>query len=339
MSETEKDMEIIALRSQLSLVQQKIINKKIPKPQPTNPFRLLWVFMSKFFSNWKSWLLIVKPETVVAWHRQAFKLFWTFKSRKRGRPEISRKIIALIKKVHKENPLFSPEKIYEHLVNLSIEDVPSPTTIAKYLPETRKPPTQKQLQSWSTFLKNHSKDIWSMDFFVVPTLSFQPLYVLFLISHERRKIEFVNVTSTPSTQWVKQQFRNVFFSKNPPKYLIHDNDAMFTSNDFKNFLVSFGIKSKKTSIKSPWQNGIAERCVGIFRRELLDHIIPFSVIHLQNLLWKYVNSFYNPNRTHQGIGCETPIKTEKKQPISIQNVVLKETPILGGLYHTYDRVA
>lgn len=339
MSDAEKDMEIIALRSQLSLVQQKITNKKIPKPQPTNVFRLLWIFLSKFFGKWKSWLLLVKPETVVAWHRKAFKLFWAFKSRKRGRPKISRKIIALIKKIHKENPLFSPEKIHEHLVNLSIQNVPSPTTIAKYLPETRIPPTQKQLQSWKTFLKNHSKDIWAMDFLVVPTLKFQPLYVLFFISHERRKIEFINVTAAPSTQWVKQQFRNAIFESDPPKYLIHDNDPMFTSTDFKDFLTSVGIKSKKTSIKSPWQNGIAERCVGIIRRELLDHIIPLGVRHLQQLLYKYVNHFYNSNRTHQGIQCETPIRTEKMQPISLKDVVLNKTPILGGLYHTYKRAS
>ena len=128
----KKDIEILALRSQLSLFKQQIDNKKIHKVKTTPAFRLLWIFISKYFDNWKSILIVVKPETVVKWHRKAFKLYWKRKS-KHGRPCVSRQTIALIKRIHKENPFLSPEKIYEQLCNLNVSDAPSPNTIAKYI--------------------------------------------------------------------------------------------------------------------------------------------------------------------------------------------------------------
>src|SRR5690606_29345182 len=128
----------------------QVIDKKIPKPTVTPAYRQLWVLLSKFYSRWKENLVIVKPETVIRWHKTAFKLYWMHKSKKRGRPKISMKTISLIKPIHKENPLLSPEKIHERLVDLNITDVPSPNTIAKYIPEVRKPPSEKQKQSWKT---------------------------------------------------------------------------------------------------------------------------------------------------------------------------------------------
>ena len=119
MSDMDKDMEILALRSQLSLIQQQILNHKMPKPRFTPAYRQLWVLLSKVFSDWKSALFLVKPKTVIGWHKNAFKLYWKRKSRKTGRPKISPEIIALIKQIHKENPLLSPEKIHERLINLS----------------------------------------------------------------------------------------------------------------------------------------------------------------------------------------------------------------------------
>ena len=124
------------------------------------------------------------------------------KSNKSGRPKISMKTIALIKQIHKENPLLSPEKIYERLIHLAVTDAPCPNTIAKYIPKIRKPPSDKQRQWWKIFLQNHSKGIWSMDFFVVPTINFKVLYVLLILSHDRRKIEHYAVTANPSSSWM-----------------------------------------------------------------------------------------------------------------------------------------
>jgi putative transposase len=339
MSEEEKDEEIIALRSQIAVLNQKVIDKKIPKPTVTPAYRQLWVLLSKFYSRWKEDLVIVKPETVIGWHKTAFKFHWLLKSKKRGRPKTSRKTIELIKRIHKENPLLSPKKIHERLVDLNITDAPSPNTIAKYIPEVRKPPSEKQKQSWKTFLKNHRKEIWAMDFFTVPTLYFKVLYVFIIISHDRRKIEHFAVTTNPSSAWVAQQIREATPFGETPKYLIHDNDPTFTSKLFKEFLSNANIKAKRTGIKSPRQNGICERAVGILRAELLNHVIPFNQKHLEYLLQKYLKDYYHPVRTHQGLNCQTPILSDKPPETKVEDSKLVSKPILGGLYHSYKKVA
>lgn len=335
MSDIAKDLEIIALRSQLALVYQDILNKKIPKPKTTQSFREQWFVLSKLFPNWKSVLVIIKPETVIGWHKKRFKLFWFLKSKRRGRPKTSRATIALIKRIHRENPLLSPEKIYERLIELNITDAPHPNTIAKYIPKLRKPPSEKRQQSWKTFLANHRKGIWAMDFFVVPTLYFKVLYVLLIVSHDRRKIEHVAVTANPTSVWVAHQIREATPFEIKPEYLLHDNDGIFTGKDLQEFLAHSKIQSLRTSFHSPWQNGICERTVGILRRELLDHIIPLNEKHLAYLLREYIEKYYNPARTHQGINCRTPILAEKPPETSIADTVLESEPILGGLYHTY----
>jgi len=329
----------LALRSQLSLFQQQSLNHKTPKPRVNAAFRQLWVILSKVFPKWKSSLFIVKPETVIGWHKKAFKFYWMLKSQKSGRPKISRQTIALIKRIHKENPLLSPEKRYERLIDLAITDAPCPNTISKYIPKLRKSPSEKQKQSWTTFLKNHRKEIWSMDFLTVPTLYFKVLYVFILISHDRRKIEHFAVTTNPSSAWVAQQIREATPFGKTPKYLIHDNDATFTSREFKTFLANANIKSKKTGFKCPWQNGVCERIVGILRQELLNHIIPINEKHLQYLLKEYIEKYYNPVRTHQGIDCQTPIVKEKLPQTTVTQTALKSKPILNGLYHDYQKVA
>ncbi len=311
LSDINKDLEIVALRSQLSIVQRQILDRKIPKPHLTPAFRQLWILLSKFVPGWKSSIFLVKPETVISWHKKAFKFYWILKSKKPGRPKISRQTIALIKRIHKENPLLSPEKIYERLIDLAVIDAPSPNTISKYIPKIRKSPSEKQKQSWTTFLKNHRKEIWAMDFFTVPTLYFKVLYVFILISHDRRNIEHFAVTTNPSSAWVAQQIREATPFGSTPKYLIHDNDSTFTSRELQNFLANTNIKSKKTGFKCPWQNGTCERTVGILRQELLNHIIPINEKHLKYLLKEYIVNYYNPARTHQGIDCQTPILKEK----------------------------
>lgn len=222
---------------------------------------------------------------------------------------------------------------------LNVTDAPAPNTIAKYLPSTRKPPSEKQIQSWKTFLKNHRFNTWAMDFFTVPTLTFKILYVLVIINHGTRKIEHFAVTSSPHVDWLKQQFRNATPYDHKPKYLIHDNDSVFVSKAFQALLTASGIQSKKTSIQSPWQNPYAERVIGILRQELLNHVIPLNEAHLQRLLKEYIDGYYNPHRTHQGINGKTPIPSPEYAPTEMANTKLKATPILNGLYHPYEKVA
>ncbi|WP_202595667.1 hypothetical protein [Pontibacillus yanchengensis] len=186
------------MNSQLALYVHHYEKNNLPTPRPNTSFRQLWVLISKSYQNWKSHLIIVKPETVIKWHRTAFKWFWKRKSQKVGRPRLSEEWISTIKRVHKENPLLSPEKLHEQLALLGLKDIPAPNTIAKYLPDTRESPSRKQIASWRTFLHNHKSDTWAMDFLTVPTLKMDVLYVFIIIQHKTRRIIQFGVTKNPN---------------------------------------------------------------------------------------------------------------------------------------------
>jgi transposase InsO family protein len=337
MSNKKKDLKIQSLQAQLAHFQRLTKEGKIPKSPIDDKTRIHLACLKEIFTDLKSSLVLVTPETVKGWHTRLFKFFWRKKS-EGGRPKISKEAIAMIKRIHKENPLLSPEKIHEMLITLNIMDAPSPNTIAKYIPKTRKPPTEKQRQSWRTFLHNHRKNIWSMDFAVVTTLLFKVYNVLFIVSHDRRKIEHFAVVENPNADWMQQQIRNATPYGKQPKYLIHDNSSVFKEKHFQKFLSGMDIKSKSITPQSPWQNGVAERLRGTVRQRLLDHVIPFNQRHLECLLKEYVY-YYNNHRTHQALDGDTPegIIQPKKSLISDTKLISK--PVLGGLYHYYEKAA
>lgn len=327
--------------NQLAQYDQQVLNGKRKKPKSTLAFRKLWVRFYREYDGWEADLKIFKPSTVIRWHEAAAKKIWAHKSRKRGRPKISAEVIKLVKRIHKENPLLSPEKIVEKIKLLGIIDPPSPNTIRKYLPTIRKTPTEQQAQNWRSFLRNHTTASVScgMDFFVVTTLTFQRLYVLVMIEHGSRQIKHTAITKNPNSTWVIQQLRNATPYGECPKYLFHDNDSTFTSKDMQDFLRASSIKSVKTSIKSPWQNPYAERVIGTIRRDLLDHIIPINEKHLKKLLDEYIHKYYNPHRTHQGLDGNTPIPSPDYPKTLVKDTLLISEPILGGLYNIYRKIA
>ena len=338
LSDIQKDFEIAALRSQLALFQQQRINGEISKPRCNNAFRWLWVFLLRHFPAWKDALIFFKPKTIIGWHKSGYRAFWRRKSNKGSRPRISHKTIALIKRLHKENPLLSSEKIHERLLILNITDAPVPHTISKYIKPVKPAPSPKQGQSWQIFLRNHVSGIWAMDFAVVATINFRILYILVIVSHARRKIEHFAVTEHPTAEWVTQQLRNAMPFGHQPEYLIHDNDSIFVDKKLQQFLVNANIKVKRTGYHRPKENSICERLIGILRRELLDHIVPLNNRHLERMLEEYIY-YYNHIRTHQALGGETPVPRDKPEATSAGNTVLKSKPILGGLYCDYEKVA
>lgn len=335
----DKDLIILGLRSELALYEEQVISGKIPKPRPTPIYRQTWVYISRYLPDWDKWVKIVKPETLVKWRRLKFTDFWTKKSKRIGRPPIDMETVELIRKIYSENYNLSPEKIFEQLVNLGLKNPPAPNTIAKYIKDMKKPPTKKQLENWHTFMRNHMDVTWAADFFTIPTIRFEVLYILIIIEHSSRKIIHFAVTKNPNMFWLTQQFRNATPLGYQPKYLIHDNDPVFKSKVFQDFLKSSKIRSKATSFRSPWQNPYAERVIGTIRAELLNHIIPFSERHLEKLLDGYINDYYNSHRTHQGLNGNTPIPTTQFEIVDIDTFKIKTTPVLNGLYHKYDRVA
>lgn len=302
-------------------------------------FRQLSVLLSIILPNSMNINVLAKPQTIIKWKNNFSKFLWAKKSKRSGRPTLDQDIIDEIKRIHEDNKSYSPERIRAELVKLNVIDPPAPNTIAKYLPETRKPTTEKQLQAWLTFFKNHAFETWGMDFFTTLDSKMNVLFVLVIIHHKTRKIVHFGVTTNPTADWTVNQLREATPFDEKPKYIVHDNDSIFRSAQVQNFLKSSKIISKRTAYRSPWQNPYAERVIGTIRRELMDFIIPINRKHVYNMLDEYINDYYNTHRPHQGLNGGTPIPSPEYPPTTMKNTKLKATPILNGLYHKYEKVA
>ena len=254
------------------------------------------------------------------------------------RPSVPQEAINPILEIHKANPLWSPERIHQQLILLNVTDPPSPNTIRKYLKLKKPPSSHGKRQAWYTFYQDHAEEIWGVDFFTVPTLSFRILYVLVIIHHGTRRIVHTAVTDSPNQFWLTQQFRIATPYDRAPKYIVHDNDPVFKSRNFKKLLDDSGVKGITTGKEAPWQNPYAERVIGTIRRELLDYVVPLNELHLDKLLKEYVNAYYNPHRTHHGLRGDTPIPHRQYLPTDVAETTLRKTRILGGLYHTLEKV-
>ena len=243
---TKQDLtlESLMLRQQLN-----IYKRKSRRPKLENIDRIILVWISRVFSKWKSALVVAKASTLIGWHRKGFKLYWKRKSRRVGRPNIDWELIKLVRRMQKENPLWSAQRIQGELAILgySISD----NTVAKYM---RKPKSNPgKIQRWLTFLRNHAKFTVGIDFLVVRTISFKALYVFVAISHDRRKILHFAVSLSPHSQWAIQQLRETFAFDETTKYAIRDNDGIY-SNEFKQTIKQFGLEDTPTAPRSPWQN-------------------------------------------------------------------------------------
>jgi hypothetical protein len=198
----ELQLEILALRHQLTVLQRQ----RNRRPRLTSFDRTLWVWLYRLWPSCLDALVVVKPEIVVAWHRKGFRLFWTWKSRRRkgGRPPVPREVRELIRRISRENPLWGAPRVHGELLRLGVE-VPE-ATVSKYMARPRKPPSQ----TWRTFLRNHPNGLASIDFFVLHTATFRLLFVFVVLHHERRRIVHFGVTANPTAAWVVQQITEAF---------------------------------------------------------------------------------------------------------------------------------
>ena len=209
-------LEILALRDQIGVLQ-----RSVKRPKLTSADRLLWTWLCSVWPDWRSGIRIIKASTVVGWHRKGFRLFWTWKIRhgKKGRPVVPKDVRELIRTMSRENPLWGAPKIHGELLKLVIEI--GETSVSKYMVRRRRPPSQ----TWKTFLDNHAKSMVSVDFFAVPTIRFDILYVFLVLAHERRRIVHFAVTAHPTAEWTAQQMREAFPWDDAPRYLLRDRDA------------------------------------------------------------------------------------------------------------------
>jgi transposase InsO family protein len=317
------EAEILILRHQLNVLQRRT---------PRRRLHLRWIDRALFIRLYRRCpgildaITIVRPETVVRWHRRGFAAYWRWKSRSPGgRPRIAKEVRDLIRRMSLENPLWGATKIHGELLKLGIAVAQS--TVSIYMVPRRDRP----LQTWKTFLRNHMEGIASIDLFVVPTIAFQQLFAFLVLSHKRRQLVWFAVTRNPTAEWLARQITEAFPWDSAPKYLIRDNDRAFGAV-FKARVRAMGIRDRPTSFRSPWQNGLVERLIGSARHECTDHVIVFNEDHLRRILSKYA-SYYNEVRTHLSLGKDAPCT----RPIERFGDIIAQ-PILGGLHHRYARI-
>src|SRR5882757_1485162 len=284
------EAEIWTLRQQIN-----VLRRTAPKKLSFCAVdRMIFVSLYRLFPNICDALAIVKPDTLVRWHRAGFRSYWRWKSRRRGgRPIVPVEIRRLIREMSIANPLWGAPRIRGELLKLGID------IGQKYMARRRGPPSQ----GWKTFLNNHADGIAAMDLFVVPTISFRLLYGLLIMGHGRRQILWFGVTSHPTAEWMANQLTEACGWEQAPRYLIRDRDRVF-GELFVRRPRSMGIRDRPTSPRSPWQNGFAERLIGSIRRDCLDHVVVFGERHLRHILLSYMK-YYNEVRTHLSLEKDT----------------------------------
>jgi len=319
-------LEIMALRHQLVVLQRT--NKK--RLRLRAPDRILWVFLSRFWPQWRNCLLLVKPDTVIAWHRKGFRLYWKCKSGpgRIGRPRISREIRDLIHNMSGSNVLWGAPRLHGELLKLGIEV--SQATVAKYMVKHQKPSSQ----TWRTFLKNHAKQLVSVDFFVVSAIAFRILYVFLVLAHDRRRVVHFNVTEHPTAEWTAAQLVQAFPWDKAPRFLLRDRDGIY-GKAFRVQAKSMEITEVLTAFRSPWQSPYVERLSGSIRRECLDHMVILNEISLRRHMVSYLD-YYHGSRCHLSLGKDSPDGRAVEAPEMGQIVAV---PKVGGLHHRYERRA
>ena len=322
-SRSDTALEVLALRQQIA-----VLKRKRPRPKLNSVDRFFWTTLRRFWPRWADVLLLVKPDTVVGWHRAGFRLYWRWRSRPRGgRPQITEEMRVLIRRLAQENRDWGAPRIHGELQKLGL--VVSERTVARYLRRIRR--RGDPSKSWLTFLQNHREVIAAFDFFTVPTVTFQLLYCFFVIEHGRRRILHFNVTEHPTAEWVVQQLREAFPEAGPYRYAIFDRDTTF-NEEVVTFLEATGLKAKRTSVQAPWQNGIAERWVGTARRNCFDHVIALNEAHVRRLGREFL-AYYHEDRTHLGLDKDTP--SERPIGPKAERAELESLARVGGLHHRY----
>jgi transposase InsO family protein len=276
---------------------------------------------------------LVKPETILRWHREGFRLFWRWKSRSRKaiEPRISYEVIALIRRMARENRLWGAERIRGELMKLGI--TVAKRTIQRYLRAVR-PAVPPRGQSWKTFLSNHT--VWACDFLQVYDVWFRPLFAFFVIDIKSREVVHVAATRAPTERWTAQQLRNITSFGQGPDVIIRDRDSKF-GTEFDRVAKGAGIKVVRTAVRAPLMNARCERFLGSAKRECLDHTIILGRRHLEHVLRAYSFSYFNTSRPHQGIHQRIPIPSETKKYIN--GATVRSLPVLGGLHHDYQVAA
>lgn len=319
------------LAENAALQQQLIVaSRKVKKPDFRPLERGLLVALASRFRTWRQTVLLVKPDTVLRWHREGFRLLWKHKTRPKGprKSRLDQETIDLIRSMARDNGTWGAERIRGELLKLDIRV--SKRTIQRRILAVRPPGDG---QDWKTFLANHT--VWACDFLQVPDVWFRPLFAFFVVDVNTKEVLHVGVTREPSQKWTAQQLRQLTPFGEGPEFIIRDRDSKF-GGEFDRVAKGAGIRVLKTAVRAPLMNSTCERFLGSIRRECLDHILILGERHLQSVLNEYVD-YFNASRPHQGLDQHIPVaRSEESRPNRVRVVAL---PVLNGLHHHYRRAA
>jgi putative transposase len=334
-SDLTRSKQDLMLENALLRQQLLVVKRQVKRPKLTWRDRAMLVVLASRVKTWQNTLLLVKPQTILRWHRDLFRWVWRRKSRVKavvGRPALPSDNIALIRHLAKENITWGSERIRGELLKLGLPVAKS--TIQKYLKGRRA--AGPGSQTWSTFLRNHASDIGACDFLQTHDLWLRAIFVFVMIELSSRRVVHVAVTHHPGEGWVAQQLREATPFGEGPRFLIRDNDSKYGSQ-FDAVAAGAGIKVLHTPIKAPRANAICERFMGSLRRECLDYVLILSERHLLNQVKEYVR-YFNHARPHQGLSQRIPAAPEKQDSITLDGEVVAK-PVLNGLHHDYQRRA
>jgi transposase InsO family protein len=340
LSDPEKDLEILILRHQLSILQRKLKHpirpnrvEKMTLAVLTNQFKRT---THRTVNQLRDVIRIFQPETVLRWHRELVRRKWTYaRKNKGGRPRISEEVEQLILRLARENTRWGYDKIHGELLKLNFKV--SPTSIRNILDRhgILPAPVRNGSLGWRHLMNHYKEQILACDFFTVETALLQTIYVLFFIELGSRRVHFAGITTNPNQIWVTQQARQLAWKlserEKPLLFLIHDNDASFCQA-FDAVFESDGIHVIHTPFRAPNANAFAERWVRSAREECLDLILILNAAHLRRVLIEYID-YYNTARPHQGIHQQPPIPHPRPTSGTIQR-----RNILGGIIHDYYRI-
>jgi putative transposase len=318
-------LENAALRQQLA-----VFKRDVKRPKLRRWDRLFWIGLRAIWKDWKSALVIVRPETVISWQQKRFKRYWWRLSQSKGpgRPRVSSEIRTLISNMAATNPFWGAPRVHGELLKLGYEI--SERTVSRLMPKNDKKPSQ----TWTTFLRNHVGQMVSIDFFTVATVRLHVLYVFVILAHDRRRVLHFNVTEHPTAVWAAQQIIEAFPEDGAPRYLLRDRDGIY-GHCFTTRIEGMGIEQVRITARSPWQNCYVERAIGSIRRECLNHMIVLSEQHLRRILKSYFR-YYHESRTHLSLSKDAP-ESRAIQANELERIV--QIPQLGGLHHRYERRA
>jgi len=327
--------EILFLRKQLAFYQEHEVKPR----RLTDSARAALLALYRLF-NWRDALVIVKPETLIRWHRKGFRLFWRWKCRS-GRPRLPQNIRQLIAQMALENPTWGQARVAAELM-LKLGIWVSPRTVRAYWPPEpeRRGPKTVSSQRWKNFVHNHARAILACDFLVAVTAGFRILYVFVVLEVGTRRIAHFNVTAHPTAEWTMQQFREAIPSDHAYCFLIHDRDTIYSA-ELDQAVEAMGVKVLKTPVQAPQANAFCERLIGTMRRECLDFLIPLNERHLRGLLRKWV-AHYNGGRPHSNLGpgipepyAGLPVLPQPTRHWWPEGHRVRAAAILGGLHHEY----